>query len=84
MFNNPAARAAFFEKLKQKQSDGMNSTPMNSLSTPPLGPKPARTGLNPSISPAAPSIPNMSLPKLSNVPTEKPARFKKIQSYMKG
>lgn len=81
MFNNPAARAAFFEKLKEKQGAG---TIMSSLSTPCLGNKPVRSELNPSLTPGAPVISNMSLPKISNAQTDKPARFQKIRSFMKG
>lgn len=73
-FSSPAARAAFFEKLKLKQGNSNPSQPNFSSKQ--------HSSLEANITPKMPDISKLKLPKVSE--TEKPNRFKKIKSFIKG
>lgn len=75
-FSSPAARAAFFEKLKLKQGSINPSQP--NFST-----KMQHSTLEANITPKMPDISKIKLPKVSDNDI-KPLRFKKIKSFIKG
>lgn len=74
-FKSPAARAAFFEKLKLKQGGSNPSQPSFEA-------RAKHSALEANITPKMPDISKLKLPKVSE--EEKPLRFKKIKSYFKG